>query len=407
MKRLCLIGLVLVITLMGAGLATSQNDENGQHPLLNLLSLVPDNEQAHTGAGWATIRYADFQALYISEDLETMRLRLNPNMLLNLAPLPAMMTRFQAGPQSMPFLLMGIQQMPDMVGFRWISDVNQSLEYGTPRNVATILAGSFDAEAVNRALEVRGFESTDVNGITVWHRFEDGEWDLEAREPADPFGGHLGMAARIAILPGYLANAGYWEMTEDMVAASSGEHPSLADDPDYRALAEAITDPDGLLIQALFFNLADVGSVDEDALAEVYDAVQNLAGDYSPLMPYALAVLADRQEDNDQVHLIGLVYSDAAQAAAAAEEMASRISSFVAPGTDEVAALQFNAQISAWVYDSETTGQAVAVVEARYPFPDERTDPETQFFNPGGLLYRAWVDALRQRGFYPLVVDLE
>ncbi|MEW6578903.1 MAG: hypothetical protein AB1435_06875, partial [Chloroflexota bacterium] len=126
------------------------------------------------------------------------------------------------------------------------------------------------------------------------------------------------------------------------------------------------------------------------------------AEDLGPLPPYALTVLADRQEGNDQVHLIGLVYADAPTAQAAADVLAGRIADFrLSTRPDEVLVEQFGATVTASVVESEADGLAVALVEARYPLPAERTDAGGRFLS-AGRLYSMWVQAIMRREFTPL-----
>jgi hypothetical protein len=408
MGRVCLIVLVLAL-LAGTGGVLGQDDEREPHPLLAMLALVPDSEHARSAGGWATVRYADYQALYITEGIDELRLRADIETLLESVPLPGMLSRIQAGPEALQYVVMNAEQMPGIVGFEWFANVNRSLEYGSPPHSALILDGTFDDSAIGAALSARGFEQADVGGLPVWHRFEDGAISIEDREPSDPFGGHLGMAARIGVLPGYLANSRYWDLTQDIIATAQGEQPSLAEDPTYRALAEAITAPEGLLVQALFFNVADVGFLPEEALdALTHQTAESATESYGALPPYAMAVLADLQESENQVHLIALVYPNPTSAQIAGDEIANRISAFSLPQQPgEVLVERFGAQVTSRVYESETTGKSVAIVEARYPLPAERIDPETGFFITGGLMYRAWVNALVQRAFYVLVVKAE
>jgi hypothetical protein len=408
MRRLCLVALVVALLASGTAPAAGQSDETEPHPLLAMLAMVPDTEPVRAQS-WSAVRYADFQALYIAEGIEELRVTAGTEVLLDSVPLASMLWRLVAGPEALQFVFRGINQMPEVVGFEWFAAVNRSLEYGAPPYTGLILNGAFEPEAIGAALSARGFTQTDVNGVPVWHRFEDAQVSFQDVEPADPFGGRLGMAARIAIWPEYLANSRYWEMTEAITAATQGEQPSLADEPNYRALAEAITTPEGLLLQALFLNVADVGFIPEDVFAMLTESAGvDPTEKYGPLMPYALAVLADRQEAQDQVHLIGLVYPNAAYAEAAAEEVARRIRVFTLPGqSDEVLVERFGALVASRVYESETTGQAVAIVEVRYPLPAERIDPETGFFVSGGLMYQMWARALVQQAFSPLVIVAE
>jgi len=45
--------------------------------------------------------------------------------------------------------------------------------------------------------------------------------------------------------------------------------------------------------------------------------------------------------------------------------------------------------------------------QVRYPLPADRIDPETNRFVTGGLMYRAWVNALIQRAFPVLMITAE
>jgi hypothetical protein len=411
MKRLGLLVLVLVLLVAGVVPAIAQDGSSRQDqppPLLAMLGMVPDNDLVQ-GQGWATVRYADFQALYTSEGVEDMRLLGNTPMLLKLVPLPGMLMRIVAGPEALQRVFTSVEQMQAAVGFEWIASVDRSLEFGTPPDLALILDGRFDADAIGAVLSARDFEETDVSGVPVWHRFEDAQVNIQDRDTADPFGGDLGMAARIAVMPPYLANSRYWDTTKSMIAAAQGDQPSLADNPNYRARAEAVTAPDGLLIQAMFFDGADLGVLPDNpgaTLTGQQDA-EDPTANYGPLMPYALAVLADWQEGQDQVHLIGLVYPNADTAGPAAEEVAKRIQAFALPGRTDTLVQQFGAQVSSRVYTSDTTGQAVAVVEVRYPLPADRKDAATGQFIAGGLMFRNWAQAIMRRAFFVLEVKAE
>ena len=56
--------------------------------------------------------------------------------------------------------------------------------------------------------------------MPIWHRLDDFAVSLPDREPADPFGGNIGAAARVARLPGMLANARSWPTIEAVVTAA-------------------------------------------------------------------------------------------------------------------------------------------------------------------------------------------
>jgi hypothetical protein len=409
MKRLGSMMLALMLLAMGAMPAVAQDGGSGPEqptPLLAMLAMVPDNDLVQ-GKGWATVRYADFQALYMAEGIEDMRVNQGTQALLSNVPLPMMLARLMAAPQALQYVFSKADQMPQVVGFEWIASVDRTLEYGTPPQSPLIVGGTFDASAISTALSARGFEETDVSGVPVWSRFDDGAVNIKDADPADPFGGHLGMAARIALLPGYLANSSYMDATKGIIAAVQGDQPSLADNPDYHALAEAITAPEGLLLQAMFFDVTDLGFLPGNPATTAEQGAEDPTANYGPLMPYSLVVLADRQEGQDQVHLIGLVYPNADVAGSAAEEVARRIEAFTLPQKTDTLVDQYGAQVSSRVYTSDTTRLAVAVVEVRYPLPADRIDAATGRFITGGLMYRTWSQAIMQRAFFVLAVKAQ
>lgn len=394
--RLSLFLALLLMLLPGAS-ALAQEDPPPP-PLLAMLAGVPE-DAVPADSGWATVRYTDYVALYEAEGITKLRDFGNLDLLMAAVPLPGMMIRLAAGPEALSYVFASAGQMGRTVGFEWLLDVDRSLEFGDPPSVGLLLGGDFDTAAIGAALQARDFSQADVSGVTVWHRFDDLAISVADRDPADPFGGHLGAAARIALLPDMLANARSWPLINGVIGAAQGELPSLADDPAYRALAGAIAAPDGLLIQALFFDGAALGAVPGDPASP---GVTPPAADLGPLLPYALAVLADRQEGNDQVHLIGLVYADAPTAQAAADVLAGRIADFrLSTRPEIVLAEEFGATVSASVVESAAEGLAVALVEVRYPLPAERTDAGGRFLS-AGQLYKLWVQAIMRREFTPL-----
>ena len=389
--------LALLLMLLPGASALAQ-DDSPPSPLLAMLAGVPE-DAVPADSGWATVRYTDYAALYEAEGITKLRDFGNLDLLKTAVPLPGMMMRLTAGPEALSYVFASTGQMGRTVGFEWLLDVDRSLEFGDPPGVGLLLGGDFDAAAIGAALQARDFSQADVSGVTVWHRFDDLAISVMDRDTTDPFGGHLGAAARIALLPDMLANARSWPLINGVIGAAQGDLPSLADDPAYRALAGAITAPDGLLIQALFFGGAALGAVPGDPASL---GVTPPAADLGPLPPYALAVLADRQEGNDQVHLIGLVYADAPTAQAAADVLAGRIADFrLSTRPDTVLAEEFGATVSASVVGSAGDGLAVALVEARYPLPAERTDAGGRFLS-AGRLYGLWVQAILRREFTPL-----
>jgi hypothetical protein len=317
--------------------------------------------------------------------------------------------RIISGPD-MGFASRQIEGMPEVVGFDFFT-IDRALVFGMPPRTATIRAGQFDTERIGAALTARDFEQVDYNGVTIWRRFDDLSVNLGAREPADPFGGQLGQAARIAAIPGgdglvYLANSAADALTHAMVDAAQGTRPSLADEAAYRALVEAVTDParySGPLIQGAIYSATSVGLVPADPTQAMAGGANDPTANYGTLPVYILAMLADRQEGDEEVHLIALTYASADVAQAGAEELAARLRTLANPASpDDILVERFGSTVTPYVYKSETTGQVVAVVEVRQTGPALGQTGESGMLIPQGLLYRFWNNMLMRRQFYPL-----
>ncbi|MFC2106270.1 hypothetical protein ACFLS5_01110 [Candidatus Bipolaricaulota bacterium] len=386
---------ILVAAAISAGLSAQADPPVSQ--LHAMLSYVPA-VAAMIESGWAAVRFVDYEALFESEGLTLLRALGTADLLMNAVPLGPILGRIVAGPEALTYLFVSAGQMADVVGFEWLLDVDRSLEFGDPPDMGLLLGGDFDAARIGATLESRGFSLADIQGVTVWHRFDDLSISLAERDVADPFGGYLGAAARIALLPDTIGNTRTWPLIEAIISTAQSTQTSLADDPVYRALAEAVSASDSLLIQALFFSGT---ALRPDGVRTQTD--QEPTEDLGLLPQYLGAVLADHQEGDDQVHLIALVCADDEEALTAADVLARRVEEFhPASSSDDVLVDRFGATVSTREIRQSEDGLAVAVVEARYPIPAERTDPETGQFNRRGLLFRAWVGAILHREFTPL-----
>ncbi|MFC2095088.1 hypothetical protein ACFLSW_01425 [Candidatus Bipolaricaulota bacterium] len=386
---------VFVAVAISAGL--SAQDDPSVSELYTMLSYVPA-DVAMIESGWATVRFVNYEALLESEGLTLFRALGSVDLLMNAVPLGAILGRVVAGPEALTYLFASAGQMADVVGFEWLLDVDRSLEFGEPPGIGLLLGGNFDVAKIASTLESRGFSLADIQGVPVWHRFNDFSISLAAREVADPFGGYLGAAARIALLPDTIGNGRTWLLIEAIISAAQSTQPSLADDPVYRALAEAVSASGGLMIQALLFSGTALRPASNRA-----QSGQESTEDLGLLPQYLGAVLADHQEGDDQVHVIGLACDDIATARAAAEVLARRVEEFhPASSPDDVLVARFGATVNTREVWQSEDGLVVAMVEARYPIPAERTNPETGQYNTRGLLFRAWVRAVLHRGFTPL-----
>jgi hypothetical protein len=288
--------------------------------------------------------------------------------------------------------------MPRLVGFDWFA-IDRVIGYGAPPRVGLTLTGTFDANKVAKALSLGRFQQTDVTGVTVWYRFDDGQVDPKAQGFKDPFGVATGVAARIALLPGSLSNTRYWDMAKQIVATYKKDQKSLAEASDYRALADAMTDPavyTGSLLQAVFIpsSVFDVPNILD---VRILPDLPGLSG-YGELPPYSLAALADRQEGDMQVHLVAIAYPDVATAQRASDELYKRIAGFDIAQMYERYAVTID---QPHIYH-DASGLAVLIVSVRYVLSD-KPDPSTGRTPLPGILYNRWLSLVY---FYPLAPKL-
>lgn len=404
MRRLSFISLLVVVLVVSALPAAAQTPPPAPNndPLLAMLALIPDSPTVRVTQGFG-VSYVDYRAVEMAHgfkrpapgaDYDT--LSSDSQKLWFYA-----MGRVRSGP-SMNYIRSYLTDMPRLVGFGWF-DVDRALEHGIPPHTVKIIGGTFDVDKIGAALRARDFEKMDVEGITVWHRFDDAQVNPTKREIGDPFGGELGLAARIALLPGHIANARYWDDIKAVVAAHKGTQKSLADAPDYRVLTDAITDTasfKGALLQAIFIpaEVADgIGIAPADGMPNAPDTSA-----YQPLPPYQLAVIADRQEGNTQINLIAAAYNDPASAQQASVELRKRVVEFNIGQRYE----QVKASIDAPRIYKAANGLSVVVVAVRYPLPSFKPDAEAGTNVMGGLIYRLWVESMARRQFYPLALKL-
>jgi hypothetical protein len=392
MKRLFLL-LIIALGSVLPGFAQSEDD----NPLLDMLGFIPDTPEIRESQ--TLMNYVDFAA---NEQALNTDIFATYDLTGDLWVYS--FDRVQWGGAS--YFLPQLEGMSDVVGFGW-RDVNRLFEAGLPPDFLTVYEGEFDRDAIDAALSARDFATEERGGISVWHRFDDNATNLAETEPADPFSGHLGSGARIADYDGQLVFARNWPTLEGAIAARAGEAPSLAAADDFRALAEALNDGEGSLLRAMllpegttqqFNSLPEAPSIILERLPEEWGI--SVEG-WGSLPAPGIAAIADRQEGEDQVNIIALVYDDAATAESAAQEMTTRLQTFD-PGLYEELGVTIDAPR---VYEDES-GFAVALASVRYPLILE-ADPETgDLPRPGQLILR-WQNMIFRLDFFLMAAEFE
>ena len=312
------------------------------------------------------------------------------------------------------------------------------------------------------SLRSRGFSLSEIDGVPVWHRFDDNAVALSLIDEyaeADPFDRNMNGSVRMAVLPDWMIVTGDWPDLEAVLP--------YAEDPPANALhhlmepmISAVLTLDGVddrivqasAVAALHLDVSapavdrliaalmqsDDGELDAAELQRLLHR-ERPEGPQLPLYPVALFV--DLQAGRHQVNAIALPYPDRPSAELAAAVVAERLSTWVweghgdavvqpvvaevggtietsvtdvaglapaifeaflamaGPGADEAEAATQAARIEALRQAADGATGAVAVVAVRYPLP-KRSEEE----RPGRVL-REWVGGIIYQGFTPLAVN--
>ena len=380
--------------------------------VMDLLSLVPNTPAVRDGI--PLVSYADFEAMVGAAHAAagtpdaTMATLERDDILWGL--------RRARGPgRYLEQLARTSDALPDVLGVG-LADIRRGLEFGTPPNWGLIL-GLDPLEdhgpAIGSALDARDFSRSEIGGVTVWHRLRDGEINIDARNPADPFGGALGQSARIAYLDGALVGSPVWPIAGSMVAVADGG-PSLANNIIIRTAVEAVTDPafDGVLLQFMLFNAADlmVGVPDFSALmnpgsgADIDSLMPQAPAGSLP--PYLMVAIADRFTGDGDEAVIALVYRDDATAEAAASVLTDRLRDFAPASspeawTDRLTDLDATVAPHLAAAGADTLAAAVVRISYQTPTPDDGGTDGLR--SRGGALFAFLLDAVWRRELTPLI----
>ena len=191
-----------------------------ERPLIDLAGRIPADAES-------LIYLADFDA--VRRDLAD-RLRSVPDLEAQAIPMGHIPVGGAFDLSSAFFLE---NQGQEALGFRTF-DIDRFAAWGDPPEAPMIVGVDVDAAALGPALEARGYETRDLDGVTVWHRQEDFEIDFE-RIAEDPFTGRLGTSGRFALVDGVLLFSRGWAQMERLL----DDGPSLMDDADAAAILKA------------------------------------------------------------------------------------------------------------------------------------------------------------------------
>lgn len=297
-------------------------------------------------------------------------------------------------------LTRGVDSHLTTMGFEF-RDVNRIFAYGRPPENGVIWSGDFDEQAIRDAHTARGYSATTINDIEAW--CYEGDCTTGTRtNPVEPdmgnlFDNRLGRKVPFLIWDDTLISAPSATTFEQTAQLPDG---SLYDNADIRALAQAATAPQGLLVNWMLLPVTEV------SLPFITEQIEGITDNYQTLPPYNAVAIADRQERDRMVALVMLTYNDEATAQIAAEELSARMSNFSArnwlpPISESVP----GALITHSTYTSDT-GRVVAIVRIEYDTPTAEqaiaSPSSRETYLPDAEVFRIMYDNINSRSLYPL-----
>jgi hypothetical protein len=321
------------------------------------------------------------------------------------------------------------EAMESLTGMDYF-DIHTGMMIGRQAHHGMIFGGDLDLDAIGAAHIARDYTENVMQGLRVWcsgrpDRCEDtsrydSKDDIEPYNIFDQRWGRqppfLGVDGRSA---NYIAGAFDHDLLLTMVDTAAETHDSLADTKDYRTLAGALIDPErytGDLIQAYLFpgpftstpaNLVDHAEFMGVNLDEWHAPAE--WAEYGTLSAYHLMALADRQEGDEVVTMVALLYPDPADAEAALPELITRLTTYTREFqglTNEqvLSSLPGNPTIrDSYVYVDPETGWSVAVITLRNDFTYVDAASGETIINTN-VLYPVYVQDILVHAFSPLWV---
>jgi hypothetical protein len=131
-----------------------------------------------------------------------------------------------------------------------ITCIDAEIQFGQPPTDGVAAIGRFDPQATEEALSHQGewpswavadYTTEDYHGVTI-HSWGDGLSIRLATRLMPPHVDELGRAKPLAVTDKYLFYAASVEMTKLMIDASQNQYSSLADLPEYAAIADGLAE---------------------------------------------------------------------------------------------------------------------------------------------------------------------
>ena len=375
MKKTIIIALVvftIIPTLAQDGLPVWRNLLAESSSLMEILAFIPDNEVTRDGM----VTFADVEAAF----------QVRPGIPFDDAtfftdPLnhPRSDLYIWTLPDSLPpeirqnLILMLDEGTTETIGFE-VTDITQTLAFGAPPATGMILQGGFDETAIVTAHQDRNYSSEEVTqGVLLCGEVgcEGGfEVDLINRDVTNPFGGSLGRQFPLIVGDDVILSSPEFELLQGM---GSDGVTTLADALDFVSSVRALESM-GVIIQAQFFPSIDFLSYPNTLNFETGELDQ-LPGveSYNEFPPYIQVAVGHVVDENTEIGVMALVFTDVESAESARAELGTRLQTAVSLVREtpfsEIWDLRGHELSDLEIYTDNSTGLSVLLLPLLNPIP--------------------------------------
>lgn len=393
--------LLIIVLITAVNPVMAQDDTNEVHPLLQMLSYVPDTPENRIDLYYADMKTA--AETVIGESRDTISEAWES--------IDGYPDSIWVGwiPYAMPPPL--LQYMGPMLSTLGepapidITTIEYTLAFGRPPATGMILQGVFNNEAIvaSYTAETHEIQSRD-DDITLLCSIDGCEEGLttnpQARDLTNIFGGFLGRQEPIALLDGLIFNSADINVVDMMLQAYDDRIPSLADSADFQA-AIGIATEQGVMRQAAFYAPEPGVFVTRDSLTELNipdGMIAEIQSNISFVPPFRLVMFAETADIDTglQKGIALLVYENEADANTALTSIRNNLQSedlmSIAMGRTYNLIMTERGELGFERLEHPDTGRHVVIVSiesslVQLPDPEAEGRPELT-----GLQFRLFLD---------------
>ena len=218
-----------------------------------------------------------------------------------------------------PLRRFDIYKLDDILGINFLN-IDRAVYNAFPApHTFAVYEGTFDSDLIQNKLIEQGYQETDYGDYSYFWKYDDFHQDLQSE-----IGNVLSNFNRIMVTDSLLITAPSTGLMTGLLDAIGEETPNLSELPSCRALADTLGD-------VLFATIMKRDNVPNPSSSKLVEDGFDLpaARNWDPLHLYEAAAIAFRDDGNERFFDVALYYSSQSDAEADADNLASRLESYV------------------------------------------------------------------------------